>query len=95
MMAGMLKSVRDDSLVERYLGTLLEGVDATGRLLLNFYWHSDEFEDRYGKADMPELEDSIRNTFEAAGDLTLFLKEKTVESPFEDGDVDLDDVASN
>lgn len=93
MISGMLKSVRQDSLVERYLGTLVEAVDALGRLLFNFYWHQEEFEDRYGKSDMPELEDSIRNAFEAVGDVTLYLKEKTIESPFDDGDIDLDDVA--
>jgi len=93
MISGMLKSVRDDSLVERYLSTLVESVDALGRLLLNFYWHQNEFEDRYGKSDMPELEDSIRNAFETVGDVTLYLKEKTIESPFGDGDLDLGDVA--
>lgn len=93
MISGMLKSVRQDSLVERYLSTLVESVDALGRLLFNFYWHQEEFEDRYGKSDMPELEDSIRNAFEAVGDVTLYLKEKTIESPFDDGDIDLDDVA--
>jgi hypothetical protein len=93
MISGMLKSVRQDSLVERYLSTLVESVDALGRLLFNFYWHQEEFEDRYGKSDMPELEDSIRNAFESVGDVTLYLKEKTIESPFDDGDIDLDDVA--
>lgn len=93
MISGMLKSVRQDSLVERYLSTLVECVDALGRLLFNFYWHQEEFEDRYGKSDMPELEDSIRNAFESVGDVTLYLKEKTIESPFDDGDIDLDDVA--
>lgn len=95
MISGMLKSVRDDSLVERYLGTLVEAVDSLGRLLLNFYWHQSEFEDRYGKSDMPELEDSIRNAFEAIGDVTLYLKEKTIESPLGDNDVNLDDMAEN
>jgi len=75
------------------LSILVESVDALGRLLFNFYWHQEEFEDRYGKSDMPELEDSIRNAFEAVGDVTLYLKEKTIESPFDDGDIDLDDVA--
>jgi hypothetical protein len=95
MISGMLKAVRQDSLVERYLGSLMEALDALGRLLLNFYWHQEEFSDRYGKADMPELEDSIRNAFESLGDITLFLKEKTIESPFDEGDVDIEEVARN
>jgi len=95
MISGMLKSVRQDSLVERHLGALVEALDALGRLLMNFYWHQEEFSDRYGKSDMPELEDSIRNAFEALGDITLFLKEKTIESPFDEGDLKLDDTAQN
>ncbi len=95
MISGMLKAVRQDSLVERHLGSLMESLDSLGRLLFLFYWHQEEFEDRYGKADMPELEDSLRNAFESLGDITLFLKEKTIESPFEDGDIDLDEISEN
>ncbi len=43
-----------------------------------FYWHNEEFADRYGKGDMPELENTLRNAFEMLGDLILFLKEKDV-----------------
>jgi hypothetical protein len=82
MIQGMLKSVRQDSLVDRYLGDLMKALDKLGRILFMFYWHGEEFEDRYGKADLPELEDSLRNSFESLGDVTLFLKEKTVEPNF-------------
>lgn len=95
MISGMLKSVRQDSLVERHLGDLVEALDSLGRLLFNFYWHSEEFEDRYGKADLPELEDSLRNAFESLGDITLFLKEKTIESPFDAGEISLDEAGRN
>jgi hypothetical protein len=78
MIGSMLKSVRQDSLVDRYLGDLMKALDKLGRILFMFYWHQEEFEDRYGKQDLPELEDSIRNAFEVMGDVVLFLKEKTV-----------------
>jgi hypothetical protein len=78
MIGGMLKSVRQDSLVDRYLGDLMKALDKLGRIMFMFYWHQEEFEDRYGKQDLPELEDSIRNAFEVLGDVVLFLKEKTV-----------------
>jgi len=78
MIGGMLKSVRQDSLVDRYLGDLMKALDKLGRILFMFYWHQEEFEDRYGKQDLPELEDSLRNAFEVLGDVVLFLKEKTV-----------------
>ena len=95
MMAGMLKTVRQDSLVDRHLGDLMAALDSLGRLLMNFYWHQEEFEDRYGKSDLPELEDSLRNAFESLGDITLFLKEKTIESSFDKGDINLDEVSRN
>ena len=96
VISGLLKSVRQDSLVDRYLGDLMKALDKLGRILFLFYWHQEEFEDRYGKADLPELEDSLRNAFEALGDITLFLKEKTVEPiSGEIGDVDLEETARN
>lgn len=80
MISGMLKAVRQDSIVDRYLGDLMKALDKLGRILFLFYWHQEEFEDRYGKQDLPELEDSLRNAFETLGDVTLFLKEKSVGS---------------
>ncbi len=78
MISGMLKAVRQDSLVDRYLGDLMKALDKIARILFMFYWHQEEFEDRYGKQDLPELEDSLRNAFEMLGDVVLFLKEKSV-----------------
>lgn len=95
MIGSMLRAVRDDGLVDRYMGDLTKGLDKLGRILFMFYWHGDRFADRYGKADMPELEDSLRNAFEMLGDVILFLKQKTIEPyPEEEAqDVDLSSVA--
>ena len=95
MISGLLKTVRQDSIVDRYLGKLMASVDALGRLLMNFYWHQEEFADRYGKTDLPDLEDSLRNAFESLGDVTLFLREKSVESVLDSGDLDLGETARN
>lgn len=81
MVGSLLKAVRDDTMVDRHLGDLMKGLDRIGRILFSFYWHGEEFQERYGKKDMPELEDSLRNAFEQLGDVVLFLKQKTVE-PF-------------
>jgi hypothetical protein len=97
MIGSMLRAVRDDSLVDRYMGDLTKGLDKLGRILFMFYWHGDRFADRYGKSDMPELEDSLRNAFEMLGDVILFLKQKTIE-PYPDTsaqDVDLGAVANS
>lgn len=96
MIGTMLRAVRDDGLVDRYMGELTKGLDKLGRIMFMFYWHGDRFADRYGKADMPELEDSLRNAFEMLGDVILFLKQKTIEPyPEEEAqDVDLGSVAN-
>jgi len=96
MISGMLKTVRQDSLVDRYLGALMKALDKLGRILFLFYWHQEEFEDRYGKSDLPELEDSIRNSFESLGELTLFLKSREVQPAYESSaDPEIEEAARN
>jgi hypothetical protein len=98
MISGMLKSVRQDTLVDRYLGDLLKALDKLGRVLFMFYWHQEEFEDRYGKSSLPELEDSLRNAFESLGDCVLYLTEKTIEPPWDSAsksEPDIDEVAES
>jgi len=90
MIGSMLKAVRDDTMIDRYVPDLVKGMDRLGRILFMFYWHGDTFADRYGKQDMPELEDSLRNAFEMMGDVILFLKQKTIEPYPEEDSVDLD-----
>lgn len=80
MLSGMLKTVKDDLLVDKHIPALMEAQDRLGRLLFLFYWHYDKFSARFGKNDMPELEDSLRNCFEMVGDVILFLKNKTVDA---------------
>lgn len=97
MIGSMLRAVRDDTMIDRYLPDLMVAVDRLGRILFMFYWHQDKFADRYGKQDMPELEDSLRNAFEMLGDVVLFLKQKTIEPyPEEDiRDIDLGPAADS
>lgn len=90
MIGSMLRAVRDDGLVDRYMGDLTKGLDKLGRILFMFYWHGDRFAERYGKSDMPELEDSLRNAFEMLGDVILFLKQKTIEPFPEESSQDVD-----
>lgn len=93
----MLKAVRDDTMIDRYMGPLAKGLDSLGRILFMFYWHGDRFAERFGKQDMPELEDALRNSFEGLGDVVIFLKQKSVEPYPEEssGEVDLSPIAGN
>jgi len=83
-------------MVDRYMGDLMKGMDRLGRILFLYYWHGEEFEDRFGKQDMPELEDGLRNAFEGVGDIILVLKRKAVEPQMTDdgGKVDLGPIAN-
>lgn len=94
--SSLLKAVRDDSMVDRYLSDLTKGLDRLGRIMLFFYWHGDTFADRYGKQDMPELEDSLRNSFESLGDIIIFLKQKSIDPYPDEGNIDTDlkDIAN-
>jgi TusA-related sulfurtransferase len=91
MIGSMLKAKRDDTMIDQYLPDIIKGMDRKGRLLFQFYAHGDKFAERYGKQDMPELEDSLRNAFEDDGDVAIFLKQKTIEPYPEQADA----VSSN
>jgi hypothetical protein len=95
MIGSMLRTVRQESMIDRYIGPLMKGMDSLGRIYLQYLWHGQEFEDRFGASELPELEDGIRNTFEGTGDLVLKLRQKGVEPFAADGtDVDLGGIAN-
>ena len=96
MLQGMLKNVRQDNLVEKYLPVMMKCLDALGRQLFIFYYHQDDFADRYGTSELADMEDAIRNTFESLGDLVLTLREKSTDLG-EDSDTDpsIKELASN
>lgn len=93
MMSSLLRSTSKSSIVDRYLPDLRRALDRLGKLLFMFFWRNDFFIDTYGKSDAPELEDSLRNSFDVLGDLWLFLAAKTI-APFDGhggGEPDIED----
>jgi hypothetical protein len=82
MMSSLTKVVHPENMVDKDLGNIAKTLNTLGRMLFMFYWHNEEFQDRYGKKDLPELEDTLRNAFEMLGDLLLYLKQKTVDTVF-------------
>lgn len=85
IISGLIKTVDTDTRVDSYIGDLMLGLDRIGRILFMYYWHNEKFKDRYGQQDMSELEDSLKNTFKGLGELTLFLKQKTIEPELSQG----------
>jgi hypothetical protein len=95
MMGVLLKTIRDETMIDRFFGDLMKGLDRLGRILFSFYWHQDAFAERYGESDLPEIEDSLRNAFEAVGDILLTLKHKSIDPlPDEGMSPDLSEVAN-
>lgn len=87
----ILRYSTNDNLVDQYIPELMAALDRLGRILLAFYWHREQFQERYGKQDLPELEDSLRTNFERLGDLVLSLKQRTIEPlPGEVNRIDLE-----
>lgn len=94
----LVKNMRPESIVSDAVSAILGGMNKMGSVLFTLYWHPEFFEDRYGKADMPELEDALKSSFEASGDTGLFLREKEVRPFGESGDEigpSVDDTAEN
>jgi hypothetical protein len=81
VLQGLIDKADIGELRKDYIVDMIRGMDKVGRMLFLFYWHNEDFEERYGKEDMIKLEDTLRDVFNSTGDLVLFLKEKTAYSP--------------
>lgn len=62
-----------------YMPDLVKAVDRLGRLLFLFYWHNEDFQNKYGKQKMYDLEQSLKDVFDSLSDTVIFLKERTTE----------------
>jgi hypothetical protein len=78
LLGSLVKSHAPTEYVERFLPTIVAGMDRLGRLLFLLYWHYDEFQERYGKDDLSEFTDNLKSTFEALGDLVIFMRRRTL-----------------
>jgi len=72
-----LLSIADDrEIIDKHLPDVLQAVDALGRILFAFYWHSDEFERRYGQYDVERIKNMLSAQFKQLGKLAVMLKEQ-------------------
>lgn len=93
IVSAILRSGDSESEVAKHMGTLFKTLDALGRILMVFYWHQEDFKDRYGKEQLPEIEASLKNTFESLGATVMALKSDVTESPYDQGLLNLSEVA--
>lgn len=77
-LASLIQSYRPTELVDRFLPTLVAGMDRLGRMLFLIYWHYEDFAERYGEQEIQEFIDNIRTVFEQMGDVIIFAKKKSL-----------------
>ncbi len=82
MLATLTKVVNPDVAADEDLSIYAQAMNKLGRRLFMYFWHNEAFQERYGKKDLPELEDTLRNAFEIIGDLLLYLKQKSGNTMF-------------
>lgn len=59
-----------------YTPDFVTALDKLGRMLFLIYWETDKFKEMYGRDELPELVELLRNVFKNMGDLVIFLKRK-------------------
>jgi hypothetical protein len=93
MLGSLVNAMDVPSIVDDYLGDIILGMDRIGRILFLLFWKPEAMADRYGREDLVELEDSLKNVFKSLGDVALVLKQKTIspEPAMEDISAELPD----
>lgn len=95
VIGGLVKAVDVDKMIDSFLPDMIKGMDRVGRSLFMFYWHNEAFKERYGRQDLIDLEDSLRNVLKSVGDLVIFLKQKGADGDpmFDAMDINLDAIS--
>ena len=78
VLGALVKTHNPTEMVERFLPTIVSGMDRLGRLLFLLHWHYEEFTERYGKEDLVDFTDDLKSSFESLGELVLFMKKRTL-----------------
>lgn len=77
LLKNLARAVDVDSIVSAMLPDMLRALDKIGRMLFLFYWHQQAFITRYGREELPDIEEGLRNVFKSLGETVLYLKQKT------------------
>jgi len=78
VLTGLLNTHDVGAKIDKFLPSLMAGLDKMGRLLFLLNWHWDQFEERYGKQDTMELEEKLKQVFEHTGELVIFLHQNSL-----------------
>ena len=83
--ATLAKYVSPERKINDYMPALLSGLDRLGRLLFLLNWSVEEFEEMFGRDDLPELNELLTQTFKGLGDLIVFFKKHSPELTINSG----------
>lgn len=72
--------------VLEYVPNFVSTLDKLGRMLFLAYWDTETFEEMYGKDELPELIELVKNVFNNLGDLVIFLKRKVPDLSINDNE---------
>lgn len=78
VLTSLIKSQNPCEYIERYMPTVVAGMDRLGRLMFIINWHYDDFVERYGKSDLMDFLDNMNSTFEALGEIVIFMRKRTL-----------------
>lgn len=80
------KYVDSSNKVLDYVPNLVSTLDKLGRMLFLTYWDTETFEKVYGRDELPELIELVKNVFNNMGDLVIFLKRKVPDISINDNE---------
>ena len=62
------------------LPLFMRTLDSLCRKLFQFYWHTEEMEEKYGTVKLRALEDSLKTSIDSLSELTIFFKLRSVDT---------------
>jgi len=78
--AAALKSLIDTedpgAEIDSYIHDLVRALDKLGRTLFMFYWHAEDLQDRFGKQELKDMEENVKDVFKKMGTTILELQKK-------------------
>lgn len=74
-----MEEVQED--IPRFMNVL----DALCRKLFLLYWHTEDFEDKYGAIKLKLLEQSLKNALDSLSEITIFFKMRNTDGMGDDG----------
>jgi hypothetical protein len=84
--AALSKYTDSSTKVLQYVPSFVSSLDKLGRMLFLAYWDTQTFEKMYGKDELPELIELVKNVFNNLGDLVIFLKRKVPDISINDNE---------